>query len=121
MNLKAEGAVLIELLSGGEGAVLQMPDVTTVPIIEIDSVSTLHPSLLICLKIRRWRHIADSDRPQSILKASNDLIDIHFRLNWLVEQGKMVSFEGFSSVKKLALLEGFRLFLQKFPEQGSNI
>lgn len=37
MDPKAQGTVPIELFSGGAKAVLQLPDVTTVPIIEIDS------------------------------------------------------------------------------------
>lgn len=51
----------------------------------------------------------------------NDSDDILFLLDWLAGERKMVSFEGFNQEKKEALLQGFRLFLQKFPETRSHM
>ena len=48
-------------------------------------VPVLHPSVLVCLKLRRWKHIAESTRPQSLAKAWNDAEDIKYLLSWLFD------------------------------------
>ncbi|KAI9807502.1 MAG: hypothetical protein M1825_005442 [Sarcosagium campestre] len=107
--------VPIEFLQGGRGATLQMPDPAKVPIIDVNSVSVLHPSLLICLKLRRWRHIAESTRPRSVMKAAQDADDIQFLMTWLVAEKQHVSFQEIDTQSKDGILQGFRQFFEKYP------
>ncbi len=79
-------------------------------------VPVLHPSLLVCLKLCRWKHIAELTQPQFKAKASNDALDINFLLSWLSDFKQHISFQGMDEQRKAALLQGFKLFLEKNPE-----
>jgi len=69
----------------------------------------LHPGVLIITKIKRWVHIAESTRPQSIQKANSDLSDITFLIRWLVSNDQEVDFESYAAIlPKDRLLPGFR-------------
>lgn len=81
--------------------------------VDVIKVPVLHPSVLVCLKIRRWRHIAESARPQSIVKAHSDARDIMFLLIWLSKSGQYVSFRGMDEQRKATLLQAFQLFAEK--------
>jgi hypothetical protein len=70
--------------------------------------------MLVCLKLRRWIHIAESTRPESKIKARNDATDILFLLKWLANSGGRIDFQGMQ--RKAALLQGFHLFWNINPE-----
>lgn len=77
----------------------------------------LHPKLLISTKIKRWMHIAESTRPQSIQKRDSDLTDISHLLDWLVARHIKIDFAGYAALKpKHQLLLGYRLLYQNHPE-----
>ncbi|KAI4153000.1 MAG: hypothetical protein L6R39_001694 [Caloplaca ligustica] len=99
----------VELLQGGPGVTLALPRATQAPKIVVDSVSILHPGVLIITKVKRWVHIAESTRPQSMLKADSDLNDIQFLLKWLNSHDQKVDFDSYAAIKpKDQLLPAFR-------------
>ena len=81
----------------------------------------MHPSMLICLKVRRWMHIAESTRPASSQKAITDARDIKFLLEWLASSGGLVSFWNKEEKHKLSLLGGFKLFVQLHPKTKDQV
>jgi len=109
----------VELLRGGTGPgiSLKLPDPTVAPTVSIQSVIVLHPGVLVITKIKRWMNLAESTRPQSIMKAGTDKRDILFLLKWLVEQNRKVDFQSYEAIKpKDELLPAFRLFYRLVPE-----
>ncbi|KAI4125347.1 MAG: hypothetical protein LQ338_004306 [Usnochroma carphineum] len=99
----------VELLQGGAGVQLALPSAAEAPKVVVDSVSILHPGVLIITKVKRWVHLAESTRPQSIAKAASDFSDIEFLLHWLVDHNQEVDFESYAAVKpKVQLLPMFR-------------
>jgi hypothetical protein len=110
-----------EFLQSGESATLKMPEIRAEHSVEINSVPVMHPSMLICLKVRRWMHIAESTRPASRQKATTDAQDITFLLEWLASSGVLVSFWSKEEKPKSSLLSGFKLFVQLHPETKEQV
>jgi hypothetical protein len=69
----------------------------------------LHPAVPVLTKAKRWMHIADSTRPASIQKASNDIADIKVILRWLSERKIRIDFAAYPEKPKGELLPAIRM------------
>jgi hypothetical protein len=57
--------------------------------------------------------IAESSRPESVTKATNDIKDIMKLLQWLSQRSMTIDFSAYPEKPKDDLLPGFRLLLQR--------
>ncbi|OAX80496.1 hypothetical protein ACJ72_05174 [Emergomyces africanus] len=94
--MKADAHIPVELLQGGEGAALRLPDINTTPSMMVN------PSNMF---------IAESTRPASKSKASDDSRDIRELLLWMSDHNTIIEFGDFYETRKEKLLAGFQLFL----------
>ena len=85
-------------------------------------VYILHPRVLIITKTKRWVHIADSTRPQSMITAENDLTDITYLLRWLADHNQQIDFDYYAAfAPKARLLLGFRKLYSNFTGVRHNL
>ncbi|KAJ6263784.1 hypothetical protein Dda_2356 [Drechslerella dactyloides] len=115
-NEAGDVVVPFGILQHGQQSALRMPDVHTAPILVVDNIPIIHPSLLICLKMSRWSWMSDSSRPASALKAQGDLTDIMFLLRWLVEKGERINFHDIDEDRLEKCMRGFQKLRAKYPE-----
>ncbi|CAG8892626.1 unnamed protein product [Penicillium egyptiacum] len=84
--------IAVELLRGGEGRQLKLPDANAVSLrsitanvlpgrVEETPIPIIAPSVLVLTKLKRWAFIANSTRPASTRKAVRDVKDIQVILN----------------------------------------
>ncbi|KAJ5931633.1 hypothetical protein N7516_006122 [Penicillium verrucosum] len=107
--------IVVELLRGGEGRQLKLPDANSVSLrsitandlperVEETPIPTIAPSVLVLTKLKRWALFANSTRPASTSKAARDVKDIQVILIWLVNDGSLIDFEGYPEKPKHELL-----------------
>ncbi|KAK6527953.1 hypothetical protein TWF281_009213 [Arthrobotrys megalospora] len=108
--------VPIEILKDGPEATLRMPELSSTPILEVDQIPVVHPSMLICMKLNRWSWMSESTRDQSRVKADNDRHDIMFMLHWLAEKGEKITFEGVEVDRRERHMEGLRKLRSEYEE-----
>ncbi|KAL2012784.1 hypothetical protein VTN00DRAFT_309 [Thermoascus crustaceus] len=77
---------------------------------------SVHPSILVLTKIKRWMHIADSTRPASAQKAINDFRDIEVILRWLSERNMCLDFTAYPEKPKEDLMPGFHMMYSRFTQ-----
>ncbi|KAK2590066.1 hypothetical protein QQS21_012254 [Conoideocrella luteorostrata] len=59
------------------------------------TVPILRPGILILTKIKRCAHLIMSTRPKSLQKFASDVDDIEFIMDWLIDNGGKVDFDGY--------------------------
>lgn len=79
-------------------------------------VPILHPRLLVITKVKRWRFIADSARPQSQQRAAADRHDIGALLRWLEQHGETIDFHEYGVKPRDELIPGFQGLYWKCPD-----
>ncbi|KAJ5229248.1 hypothetical protein N7489_009956, partial [Penicillium chrysogenum] len=113
----------VELLRGGEGRQLKLPDANSVSLrsvtanvlpgrVEETPIPIIAPSVLVLTKLKRWAFIANSTRPASKRKAVRDVDDIKVILTWLVNDGSLIDFKGYLEQPKHELLAFVRKLYQ---------
>jgi hypothetical protein len=71
--------------------------------------------VLVITKVKRWMLIAESARPASVTKATNDYEDVMVLLSWLAERKVGINFAEYREKPKSQLLPGFQLLYTKHP------
>ncbi|KAK2755525.1 hypothetical protein FQN54_006465 [Arachnomyces sp. PD_36] len=106
--------VIIKLFHGGSGSSIsqyRLPHPSVAPLIVPRVMSTdipvIHPSVLISTKVKRWKSIAASTRPETAEQATRDIVDIEIILQWLEASNMGVSFKTYPEKSTRELLDAF--------------
>ncbi|KAJ5583115.1 hypothetical protein N7535_001735 [Penicillium sp. DV-2018c] len=111
-------SIAVELLRGGEGKQLKLPDAKMIslrPITPNGLPGRVEetPSEYLCVLLEpAFAFIADSARPVSIIKAERGFEDIQVILTWLGNDGSLIDFEGYPEKPKHELLALVRKLYQ---------
>lgn len=77
---------------------------------------TLHPSVLVLTKMKRWASISDSTFPPSVKKAGTDLQDIDFLIKWLQERNLKISVGAYNAAKPERLYSALKVYAKHLED-----